>query len=321
MLNDQQELELKNLFDEVFTLLDDSIIPSYSPDIRYHLKKFINSLQYDCKEGLIDLESVHSIQNNLINIIQQTIRLNLGGTQNYIDNICDLLLTGYRTRDQEGNIKEAPFFSSWSIFVTNLTFFIIFSLTVSFLALAPRLLNPLLLTGVGFFEYFASMGSSIFLVTPRELASLSIRNQFKNFSNNIYGFFTHMKPEQNVAYSRNYYELAKKIVTLIEDSKDIDEKQISLVLKEQIKSLYQSDAVVKKDIHKGNFLQRLFDIHIVRSREFDPETLREYLDTKLLKETIKNIINEIIKNIKSEESKPEPSHHTIDIGDQYMRLA
>ena len=287
-LTPEQELKLDNLFNYSVNLLSDSLLPSYSADIKKELLLFIQSVKNDCACGDLKFEDGCTVALNISGWIKSVIELDTHAASEYENTLTETLrrnnsLHAFSSLDLlaglfAGAIGTLGLMGIYYLKGENFKTSVVHSLSFG---------GALTLVGISFNHLF---------FFPRAFWA-----RIHRVSDNFNHFLNQMnQPINDNRFEKNYYQLAEKIYKSIEAKKNTD--QIIDLIRQNIINM-KDEKVIKNDILEDTFIRRLLDAHITILGT--KNTLRNYLQNNDMLDEIREILTAQIKEITDPEVEEE----------------
>ncbi len=291
-LTPQEEKELNTLFESTVNLVRDSILPDYIPNVTKELIKFINYVQTDIRDGLLEFTMAQQLAVNLKDYFWQAIMVNQPESKEMVLQIRDIL--------NVENVGARLGCSKWHSFggliaggCALVSWYFYLNLLSSDESVKAWESNPILHWTVNTFVAVTSFGAGLLgNAFGPTLARKSLINQFTRVTFNTRLFFN---------FAKNYSQFANKIFRGIKDK--ISQDNLIDLISVNIRDVNTRDKVIKHDIAEAKqerFLRRLLDTHV--NANDDPlhkVTLRQYLrDAGKLNEVtaiVRNKVFEILR--------------------------
>lgn len=272
-LTDKEQKQLKTLFDAPIELLNNSILPDYSPQLKKEILTFVQCIQSDCQDGYFSLSEAREISRNLWFWISAIINLDINAANYHHQIIRQELLQGR---------NQCTMFDTWNA---------LFKLGV--IATIGYISGFLTSTITANDKHFWPTTGSVWIVgtiatlVVTTLDKLRFTNTYHLYENTQRFFSETMQPSTNT-FAKNYYQLADKIFHAISDHKSQDE--LIDIIRQNMQNM-KEEKIIQNDISQGTFTRRLLDIRV------NNHTLRTYLKRKDMLEAIQEIITAQIAEI------------------------
>lgn len=297
-LTNEQEIELDNLLNRSVSLLKDSILLSYSPNLEKELLQFIKKMKNDCMHGELEFNDGLEVADNLYNWIKSIIELDSATADYYSQQL-------YKYSSNNKLYKGCSLLTLLSgLGAAGVgTFIFTFVRKIFHGDDDQNIIKPALaISAISFIG--GALSEFFFIEMIDQMESVK-------FSNHFHSFFRQMNPTLgNNQFAKNYYQLAAKISGAIEAKKNSDE--LIIIIRQNMQNM-KDEKVIKNDISEETFVRRLLDTHVTVFGELDKKTLRDFLKDNYMLEEIRETLISQIREITSDELEEEAIRQDIHL--------